>query len=344
MLMNKCKRPLQIFIYLENQSKNRIIMKTFSSKHLILVFSFLVSFISTFYGQDIPYNLWTPTGEIKGSLLMPDTKTVVPVVLLLSGSGPTDRDGNQPNMKNNSLKMIAEGLKINGIASVRFDKRAIAESKAAFTGEINLRFETYINDTKAWIEQMAKDKRFSKIIIAGHSEGSLIGMVASVNNKKVNGFISIAGAGRPADEILKEQLQAQPMDSRILTYKMIDKLKKGDTIANVPAQYNNLFRQSVQPYMISWFKYNPQTEIAKLKIPILLVQGTMDMQVKTTDFELLAKANPSAQKMLIADMNHVLKSITTIDRTAQIQTYTNPALPLHPKLTDSMVEFVRKIK
>jgi hypothetical protein len=318
-------------------------MKTFSSKHLILVFSFLVSFTSAICGQDIPYNLWTPTGEIKGSLLMPDTKTAVPIVLLISGSGPTDRDGNQPNMKNNSLKMIAEGLKTNGIASVRFDKRAIAESKAAYTGESNLRFETYIDDTNAWIEQIAKDKRFSKIIIAGHSEGSLIGMVAAINNKKVNGYISIAGAGRPADEILKEQLQAQPMDARITMYKMIDKLKKGDTIANVPAQYNSLFRQSVQPYMISWLKYNPQTEIAKIKIPVLLLQGAMDMQMKTTDFDLLAKANPSAQKMLIPDMNHVLKTISTLDRTAQIQTYTNPALPLHPKLTNSIVEFVMKI-
>jgi hypothetical protein len=168
-------------------------------------------------------------------------------------------------------------------------------------------------------------------------------MVAAINNKKVNGYISIAGAGRPADEILKEQLQAQPMDTRITIYKMIDKLKKGDTIANVPAQYNSLFRQSVQPYMISWFKYNPQTEIAKIKIPVLLLQGAMDMQVKTTDFDLLAKANPSAEKMLITDMNHVLKSISTLDRTAQIPTYTNPALPLHPKVTNLIVEFVMKI-
>lgn len=319
-------------------------MTPITIRRFILVFSFLVSCFSILYAQDVPYSLWTPTGVIKGSLLIPDVKTAVPVVLLISGSGPTDRDGNQPNMKNNSMKMIAEALRSKGIASVRFDKRAIAESKAAFTTELNLRFETYIDDVKAWIEQIAKDKRFSKIIVAGHSEGSLIGMVAAANNKKVKGYISIAGAGRPADEILKEQLQAQPIGIRTDMYKMIDKLKNGDTIANVPAQYNALFRPNIQPYLISWFKYNPQKEIAKLKIPVLILQGTMDIQVKITDYDLLAKGNPSAQKMLIPDMNHVLKSISTTDKTAQIATYTNPDLPVHPQLIETIFQFLGKIK
>ena len=319
-------------------------MKALSFKHLLCTIGFLAGLTSTLLAQDIAYNLWTPTGELKGSLLMPETKKPVTVVLLLSGSGPTDRDGNQPSMKNNSLKMIATALQAQGIATIRFDKRAIAESKAAFTSELNLRFETYIDDAKAWIEKISKDNRFSKIIVAGHSEGSLIGMVASVNNPKVKGFISIAGAGRPADEILKEQLQAQPMEARITMYKMIDKIKKGDTIANVPAQYNSLFRPSVQPYMISWFKYNPQAEIARLRIPVLLLQGNMDIQVKVTDFELLAKANPSAQKVLIPDMNHVLKSITTMDKSTQIPTYTNPELPVHPKLVESIIQYLFKIK
>lgn len=319
-------------------------MKFLSFKHLLCTIAFLSGITSTLLAQDIAYDLWTPTGEIKGSLLMPESKNPVPVVLLLSGSGPTDRDGNQPNMKNNSLKMIATALQAQGIATIRFDKRAIAESKAAFTSELNLRFETYIDDTKAWIEKISKDKRFSRIVVAGHSEGSLIGMVASVNNPKVKGFISIAGAGRPADEILKEQLQAQPMDIKMTMYNMLDKLKKGDTIANVPAQYYSMFRPSVQPYMISWLKYNPQAEIAKLKIPVLLLQGTMDIQVKVTDFELLAKANPSAQKALIPDMNHVLKSITSTDRAAQMPTYTNPELPVHPKLVESIIQYLAKIK
>ncbi len=318
-------------------------MKSLSSKHIILAYSFLICSCSLLYAQDIPYSLWTPTGVIKGSLLMPDTKNEIPVVLLISGSGPTDRDGNQPNMKNNAMKLIAEGLKAKGIASVRFDKRAIAESKATLTTEHKLRFESYIEDVKAWIELISKDKRFSKIVVVGHSEGSLIGMVAAANNKKVKGFISIAGAGRPADEILKDQLQAQPMDSRIEMYNMIDKLKKGDTIAKVPAQYNALFRRNIQPYLISWFKYNPQKEIAKLKIPVLVLQGTMDIQVKITDYDLLVKANPSAQKMLIPDMNHVLKSISTIDKTAQMATYTNPDLPVEPKLTDTIIQFIGKL-
>lgn len=308
------------------------------SAFVVLFFAFLCT-----RAQDIPISLVTPTGEIKGSLLMPDIKTTVPVVLLISGSGPTDRDGNQPTMKNNSLKMVAEGLQKDGIASVRFDKRAIAESKAAFTKESDLRFDHYIDDVRGWVQKLSQDKRFSKIVIAGHSEGSLIGMAAAVNNAAVKGYISLAGAGRPADEVLKEQLQAQPMEARITMFKMIDKLKGGDTIANVPAMYNSLFRPSVQPYMISWFKYNPQSEIAKLKIPILLVQGTTDIQVSTQDFDLLAKSAPTAAKLLANGMNHVLKSVDSKERMAQIPTYTDPVLPLHPELLPAILQFIKKL-
>lgn len=318
-------------------------MKSLTFQRLLLLFIIMVNWEAILSAQDLPYDLWTPTGEIKGSLLLPEAaKNPVPLVLLLSGSGPTDRDGNQPNMKNNSLKFLAEALKDAGIASVRFDKRAIAESRGAFTTESNLRFENYIEDTKSWIKKISTDKRFSKIYVAGHSEGSLIGMVASVNNKDVKGFISIAGAGRPADEILKEQLQNLPMDGKILVYKFIDKLKKGDTIVGVPDQYRSLFRESVQPYLISWFKYNPQKELVKLKIPVLILQGTMDIQVKITDFDLLGKAKPNAQKVLIPDMNHVLKPISTIDKAAQMPIYSNPNLPIVPKLADTIVNFVKK--
>ena len=131
----------------------------------------------------------------------------MPVVLLLSGSGPTDRNGNSPMLpgKNNSLQMLAEGLASNGIASLRYDKRGVGESAKAMMAEADLRFETYVDDAVAWCEQLRKDKRFSAVIIAGHSEGSLIGMLAA---KRCNaaGFISIAGAGRAAADILRTQL------------------------------------------------------------------------------------------------------------------------------------------
>ena len=81
--------------------------------------------------EESPETLSTATGDIKGRLLLPANSTTCPVVLLIAGSGPTDMDGNNPMMKNNSLKFLAEGLAQKGIASLRFDKRGIAGSTAA---------------------------------------------------------------------------------------------------------------------------------------------------------------------------------------------------------------------
>ena len=296
------------------------------------------------YSQEEPIVLKTATGEIKGTLTLPVQKLNIPVVLLISGSGPTDRDCNQPSLKTNAFKYLADTLQKSGIASVRFDKRGIGESSVKDFKEINLRFDNYIDDVKAWIELLSKDKRFTKIIVAGHSEGSLLGMIASEKNANVKGYISIAGAGRPADEILKEQLASRPQTVKDLIFPMLDSLKKGDTIPKVPVTLYSLFRPSVQPYMISWFKFNPQEEIKGISAPILILQGTTDIQVAETDAELLAKANPSAKKIIIKNMNHVLKDCDTKDQQTQMATYTNPDLPLNKEFVKEMIDFIRTLK
>jgi len=317
-------------------------MKTM--KRLFLIAILLQLTVLKVYSQEMPIVLKTSSGEIKGTLTMPAQKQDIAVVLIISGSGPTDRDCNQGRMKTNAFKYLADDLQKNGIASVRFDKRGIAESADTNVKEINMRFDDFIEDVIAWIDLLSKDKRFSKIIIAGHSEGSLIGMAASKNNTKVNGFISIAGAGRPIDEVLKEQLASQPQEYKDIVYPMIDRLKKGDTIQNVTKSLYALFRPSIQPYMISWLKYNPQDEIRHLSIPILILQGSTDLQVTETDADLLAEANPSARKKIIKNMNHVLKNCDTKDKNINMPTYYNTALPLHKEFVKVMIHFIKNIR
>jgi uncharacterized protein len=285
--------------------------------------------------------LKTATGDIEGSLLLPEQKTVIPVVLIISGSGPTDRNGNQEEGTNNSLKFLAQEFQKNGIASLRYDKRGIGQSSdVSNKDEMELRFETYIDDVKAWIDHLSKDKRFSRIIVAGHSEGSMLGMIASVKNPKVSAYISIAGPGRPIDVVLKEQLSKVPEDIKLKMYGMIDKLKKGDTLSNVPPFFYALFRPSIQPYMISWMKYDPAIEIKKLKIPILILNGTTDVQVRVIDAETLAKAQPKAQLRIIKNMNHVLKTCDTLDKDIQKPIYDNPDLPLNAEFCKEITSFV----
>lgn len=142
--------------------------------------------------------------KLKGTLEIPTSNKTVAVVLIIAGSGPTDRDGNNPLIgKNNSYKMIADLLFKNGVASLRYDKRGIGASDKV--NESELTFDTYINDAVEWIKFLKNDKRFSKIIIIGHSEGSLIGIVAA-KREDVNKFISLCGAGKPIYDILDEQV------------------------------------------------------------------------------------------------------------------------------------------
>ena len=280
--------------------------------------------------------LQTSKGKIFGTLTIPVKQGGMPVVLIIAGSGPTDRDGNNPVMKNNSLKILASELSKNGIASLRYDKRGIAASKAAVTNEIELRFEDYVSDAMGWIQLLKKDERFSEVIVIGHSEGSLIGMVAGTSADK---FISIAGFGQSADLILKDQLGSQPKEVKDLSFPIIDSLKNGNTVKNVPPILNLLFRPSVQPYLISWFRYDPRIEIKKLSVPALIVQGTNDIQVGVENARQLSNANPKAELLLINDMNHIFR-ITEGDRLTNIATYNNINLPVSEELVEAVTGFI----
>lgn len=299
--------------------------------------------------------LKTSSGNLYGTLLLPQSKRKMPVVLLIAGSGPTDRDGNSPLLKgaNNSLKLLAEGLAAKGVASLRYDKRGIGESgkdmllaaknSGTMLREEDLSFDHFIDDAVLWGQKLHGDKRFSAVTIAGHSEGSLVGMVAA-RKMKADVFVSIAGAGRPVGQILLEQLKAQlPPDLMKTAEAIISWLAAGKTVELVPPELNIVFRPSIQPYMISWLAYDPAKEIAKLSIPVLITQGTTDIQATGQDVKSLAAANPSAKVLMIDGMNHVLKNVSS-DRDQQSASYSDPALPVVPELIDEISRFVKKAK
>lgn len=288
----------------------------------------------------------TATGGVHGTLRTPPSAKKVPIAILIAGSGPTDRNGNQPTMKNNSLKMLAESLYDNNIATLCFDKRGIGQSASAGLKESDLRFEDYIKDVQEWIALLSQDDRFSSVSVIGHSEGALIGLVASKKNDKVTKYISIAGVGEPAGKILRiqleKQLMGQPQELRDQIMSYISQLEQGKLIENVPASLNALFRPSVQPYMISWFKYDPQKEIAQLSIPVLIVQGTMDLQVAVDQVELLVTANKKAKKVIIEGVDHVMKNSQSKDMQSQfVNSYNNPTSSLNESLVKNIVDFLK---
>jgi len=293
-------------------------------------------------GKETPIVLKTNTGEIMGTLLLSVDFKKGPLALIIAGSGPTDRNGNSSRLDgdNNSLKMLAEGLSKEKIASVRYDKRGVAGSEDAASSEKEMRFEMYVNDATGWIKLLKQDKRFTKIIVIGHSEGSLIGMIAA-KNANADQYISVAGAGKSADKILKDQFNKYPEEPRNACYTFIDSLVAGKTIDDVPAIFQSVFRPSIQPYMISWFKYDPQTEIKKLSIPILILQGTTDLQVSVENAELLSKAQPKARLVIIEGINHVLKE-APMDKEKNMAAYSDPTLPLKQEFVYSITTFINE--
>lgn len=313
------------------------------SLFLLLLLSLSIS--AQLIVSEEPIVLKTKTGDIFGSLKAPISKTPVPIAIIIAGSGPTDRNGNSQLTQNDAYKMLSDELFYSGIATLCFDKRGIAASQSAMKEESDIRFENYIEDVKEWIGLLSNDKRFSNIIIIGHSEGSLIGMIAAENNPKVTKYISIAGMGVPFDVILKEQLEkqlaGQPQATKDLIFSYLDKLKQGETISNIPPTLNALFRPSVQPYMISVMKYNPQEEIAKLTIPTLIIQGTTDIQVPIEHANLLSVANPKAQKVIIENMNHVLKDCKSSDMAEQMPTYSNKSILLNKEVGKVIINFIK---
>ena len=311
---------------------------------LLMLWALLSGFCPAQAVSESPYNLTTATGTIRGTLTLPKAAGALPrsVALIIAGSGPTDRDGNSPLLfgSNDSLKMLAHGLARNGIASLRYDKRGVAASRDAAVSEADLRFDTYVDDARQWLRRLRADGRFGKIVVIGHSEGSLVGMVAAQNGE-AQAFVSLAGAGQSADVLLRKQFQAQGLLSDRIE-EILRGLSEGRSQEVLEADLRLFFRPSVQPYMISWFRHDPGREIARLKIPVLIVQGSTDLQVGPEQADILAQAGPGAMTLRLAGMNHVLKRAPA-ERMANLAAYSDPRLPLAPMLLQGLHKFIARL-
>ena len=277
-----------------------------------------------------------------GTLMLPDGKNRFDAVLIWSGSGPTDRDGNLPGHKNNCLKMVAHQLADAGYASIRTDKRGIGESENAVADETELRFEAFVDDALVWAQILKEVRGVRHVFLLGHSEGALTTMLVA-RDFDAAGMILIEGTGFRASDVLRRQISAP--DINIPKYlvseisKILDSLDGGNLVAEFSAELEGQYRESIQPYLISWFKYDPQEELAKTKLPVMVIQGTTDFQVSIEEGERLAAARGDIKYLQINGMNQVLKDAPK-HRASNYATYGKPLLKLAVPLMPTIIEFL----
>jgi pimeloyl-ACP methyl ester carboxylesterase len=293
----------------------------------------------------IPITASGPQGSLAGTF--EDAGKGAPIVLMIPGSGPTDRDGNNPlGVTAAPYRLLAEALAAKGVSTVRIDKRGLGGSKAAVADGNKVTIADYATDTHNWVAAIRKRTGVPCVWVLGHSEGSLIALAAAQQADGICGVISVSGAGRRLSEVIREQLRANPANAPLLDQAMpaLDMLEKGehvDVTAMNPALLP-LFAPQVQDFLIDDFRHDPAKLAASLKVPLLIVQGGRDIQISPADAKALAAAQPKAKLVLIPAMNHVLKDVATDDRDANMATYADPSLPVDSALVDTIANFVKR--
>ncbi len=293
----------------------------------------------------IPITIPGPQGDIAGTFV--DAGNGAPVVLIIPGSGPTDRDGNNAmGVAAAPYRLLAEALASKGVSTLRADKRGMFGSKTAIADANAVTIRDYAADARAWTETLRKRTGTPCVWLLGHSEGGLIALAAAQQPAGICGLILVASPGRKLGTVIREQLNANPANAPLLpqaraALSSLEAGKPADT-TGMPAPLLPLFNPKVQPFLIDLLAQDPASLAAGTKLPMLIVRGGKDIQVAQADADALRSARPDAKFVGPADMNHVLKDVKADDRASNLAAYADPGLPVDPSLVDAIVAFVKR--
>ncbi len=294
--------------------------------------------------QDELIKIKVEGGDLAGILTTPikTTSKSLPIVLFVPSAGEVPKNGVA-----NEFEMLSIELANRGIASLRYDKRGSFDSNGIQIKEEKIKVADYVADISAILDRIKNDKKFTDVFVLGHYQGALYGALA-IQKNKVDGFISVGGAGRTIDVLLKEQIKENELNPQVVIDEanfVISELKKGNKV-EVSELVERMFRPSIQNYLIDWISYDPVEVYKKIEnTPILIIQGKNDIQVKEKDAKLLAEALEGNEPILIDKMSHVLKDAATKeDREEHMKIYNNVNAPLNEKFITAVITFINENK
>ncbi|HLV40440.1 alpha/beta hydrolase [Xanthomarina sp.] len=312
-------------------------MKQVSLYLFCLLFSFMVFSQENIISEEIL--IMNDSVKLPGTLTYNKDLKSQSLAIFIHGSGNVDRNGNQAgvNIKANYIKELADSLNARGIAFYRYDKRSATEENLRFMMK-DLNFDRFVDDANLAVNNFKDDKRFSSITLIGHSQGSLVAMLAA--QKNVDKYVSLAGISEDMGSFIINSYKQVSQEMSDMTKEQVNELKETGTIENVDPALAHLFSKPNQRFFITWMAYNPSEEIIKLNMPVLILNGTKDLQVKVKEAEKLHVAKPDSELVLIENMNHVLKDIEKDEN--NMKSYFSPDYPLSSKLVNTIEAFIKK--
>ncbi len=286
-----------------------------------------------------------PQGPLAGTMI--DAGADAPVVLIIPGSGPTDRDGNNPmGVAAAPYRLLAEALGERSVSTVRIDKRGMFGSEGAVSDPNAVTIVDYAADAHSWIGAIRDRAGADCVWLLGHSEGGLVALVAAQQPESICGVVLVATAGRRISDVMREQLRSNPANAPVLDVALaaIDSLEAGERVdtADMHPALQALFAPQVQGFIMDFMSHDPAKLASRVRLRMMIVQGGRDIQVSQADFEALRTAGPGAEFLVVEDMSHVLKTVDGEGRAANLATYTDPSLPVSQQLANAIAEFVKR--
>lgn len=302
---------------------------------------------------DLPVGRQSEAVFLPGTLTIPgetDTFTPekgldVPLLVLVSGSGKADRNGNNRDVpgRNDVLALLAREMRNRGVATLRYDRRGTGEAYLLEKPSTSTSIDTHAHDLARILELGRQWVGGGRLLVAGMHEGAWIAAAALRSFKYpdeiVDGFAVLDSSGEPPMEALDSSLMALGNELHALGMQAARNLVAGQPLPALPEVLADFFAPSRLTWLASWLAFDPVRDIADCGVPVLFVRGTEDMQVSEDQFARLCAARPSAPRRFIPGMNYLLKKVENEEQ--NYDAFVNPAYPVHPLLADLLASWVK---